>query len=405
MTQDIYKRIQRLIENYQGTSMVKRAQEDDVKEEMMEHAVVPEQAVEPGEFSKEMDRILAEYLPSSVAAKDELDEDEAVSDQEDIQEQSPATTDVSMADEEEEESAEPESPLAVGEEAEEQLEELKSARKAARKLSDSVLINEFRNATKEIVNFLSALEKSAAFTGVVPMVPPGTPLGLVSGIMKQAQTDADLVAAQMAEAQTASPEEVERAADEAVDVVDEVTDELAEDILEVLDDVAEEIDEVVTQVEEELREQGQPEAAEMVRPIAVQAISTAFGVPVEEAGVPLAPTEPVPAETEGEEEEEEEGEEEEKEESEEKEVAEEVAELSDEETVNELGNAMEDLGLTPEELVEEAKDKEARKSAALIAQAVKHLKMARRFKRTAAVYEKHRKIRNAMKNYLLELIN
>jgi hypothetical protein len=61
--------------------------------------------------------------------------------------------------------------------------------------------------------------------------------------------------------------------------------------------------------------------------------------------------------------------------------------------------------VTPDELVEEAKDKEARKKAALIAQAVKHLKMAKRFKRTAAVYDKHRKIRSAMKNYLLELMS
>ena len=422
MTQDIYSRIQKLLDSYQGTSMIKRAKGEEVKEEAMEHAVVPEQAVEPGQFSKEMDRILREYLPSSVAAKDELDEEDAEISQEDIQEQSPATTEVSIADEDEE-SVEPESPICVGEEAE---KELKNAKKAARRLSDEALIREFQIAVHDIVGALSALEKSAAFTGVVPMFVPNSPQGVLSGVIKQANTDADLVAAYIKQAQEealaagAPPEEaaqaaeetakeVEQAADEAVEALDETVDEVVDDLQEVLDEVADEVDEVVTEIESELRAQGNEEAAQLVRPMAADLVAQAFGFQGAAAVAPeaVAPVAVAPgavgapaAPPKAEEEEEDEEETEDKEE-----IAEELSELKDEEAVNELGNAMEDLGVTPDELVEEAKDKEARKKAALIAQAVKHLKMAKRFKRTAAVYDKHRKIRSAMKNYLLELMS
>jgi len=402
MSNDIYERIQKLIESYQDAPRVKKAASER-EEELKEYAIVPEQEPEMSEFSKEMDRIIKEHFPTAVAAKDELDEEDAVSTEEEIQEESPASTDVYIADEDEE-SVEPESPLAVGEDA---IKELKNAKKYAKALSDERLISEFQKAVQEIVGYLTSLEKVASLTGVMPMTPMHNPQDVVAGVMKQAQTDADLINLmkqaqvpvgvspaefQQAVEQTAS--EAEKVVDDVVNEVEKAVDEVVEEFEDVLDEVAKELDEVITEVEDELKASGQEEAAKMVRPLVADQVARTFGL------VPAVPVTPEEGKEEVTEEKKEEKEEEETEE-----VMEELEELNDEETTNELGNALEDLGLTPDELVEEAKDKEAKKYATIIARAVKQLKMAKKFKRTAAIYSRHQKLRNAMKNYLLELIS
>jgi len=493
MSNDLHERIRALIDRYQESSHIKRAQ--NVEEELEDYETVPKQEPEVTEFTKEMDRILAEHFPSSVSADEPLDEEDQYTEPEEVQEDNPGNLEVQVADEENEE-VEPESPIAVGEEA------LEKIRKEARKLSDRALIQEFHKTARKLIEMIQNLEKTARFVGAVPALSPQTPEELVTSVIKQANTDADLVAnyiklaqeaavqQQLAEEMAAqqaaaeaeaaqalnqaaldpetaaeisrlegeimeaakdlTPEEIDAAVEQAAaeveqeideeaqaeaevvdkaiqEAVDEFVDEYFQVIDEAVDEVIDEFEKEVEDFKKQLREQGRHEEAEKVDELVSQYVAQVMqaemmpgvemGVPVVEGAVPVVAEAPVAVESVemvapvGEEEASSEKAEEptktekSEEESEEAEETKVLEELSSEETVNELGNALEDMGITPEELVNEAKDEEARKQATIIARAVTHLKRARRYKRVAAVYDRHRKLRNAMKDFLLELIS
>lgn len=414
--QDIFERVQNLINELESGGVKQAAKDDrklsDVEKDLKRYEIVDQVRVEPSEFTKAMDELLSQAVPASPSNKEEETEEGA--EKEDVEAASDATTDVSVADGEAE--YELEEPVVTGEDVD---KALKRSSSQFRKLSDVELISVLRKSAQVLCQaILQGKVKSARDEDEEDEeTEKEGPEQAVSEVVQKASDDADLVAGFIHGQRAAAGDfqAIVQALSNILgvppDEVDTALKEIASELLAAGTQVTGDPLSAAAMLIQAL-EQAHLVAPGVLQPQTVVDALMAMGIPEDEIATAIDELIDEISETVDSVEKElvpptlrEQGETEE--EGEEKDYAteKEVEETDDVKLVQELGNALEDMGLTPEELVEEAPTEEKKEAAKKVASAIKILKRSGRYRRTVASKAADRRLRQAIRDYLTELIS
>lgn len=416
--QDIFERVQSLINELESGRIKQAAKDDrnmsDIEKELKRYEIVDQVRVEPSEFTKAMDEILSQAVPASPSNKDEETDDGAET--EDVEAASDATTDVSVADGETDYDVE--ESIITGEDVDKALKQsarqfrklsdvelISVLRKSARMLCQAILQGQVKNARDEEDDEEEENSKSENDDQTI------------SQVVQKASDDADLVAG-FIHGQRAAAGDFQAIVQALANILGVQPDEVET----ALKEIASELLAAGTQITGnpisaaamliQALERAQLVAPGVLQPQTVVDALLALGIPEDEIATAIDELIDEIAETVDSVEKEtvpsvlrerdktEEGEEEDSERASEEEEA-----TDDVRLVQELGNVLEDMGMTPEELIEEATTEEKKEAAMKVASAIKILKRSGRYRRTIASKAADRRLRQAVRDYLIELIS
>lgn len=422
--QDIFERVQNLINELESGGVKQAAKDDrklsDVEKTLKRYEIVDQVRVEPSEFTKAMDELLSQAVPASPSSKEEETEEGAET--EDVEAASDATTDVSVADGETEYDVE--DTVVTGEDVD---KALKRSSSQFRKLSDVELISVLRKSARILcqavlqgrVKSAQDEEEEEEQMEQEETLEPKTDEQAVSEVVQKASDDADLVAGFIHGQRAAAGDfqAIVQALSNILgvppDEVDTALKEIAHELLAAGTQVTGDPLSAAAMLIQAL-EQANLVAPGVLQPQTVVDALLAMGIPEDEIATAIDELIDEISETVDSVEKElvpptlrEQGETEEEEGEEEKDYVpeKEVEETDDVKLVQELGNALEDMGMTPEELVEEAPTEEKKEAAKKVASAIKILKRSGRYRRTVASKVADRRLRQAIRDYLTELIS
>lgn len=413
--QDIFERVQNLINELESGGVKQAAKDDrklsDVEKDLKRYEIVDQVRVEPSEFTKAMDELLSQAVPASPSNKEEETEEGAET--EDVEAASDATTDVSVADGETDYDVE--ETIVTGEDVD---KALKRSSSQFRKLSDVELISVLRKSAQVLCQaILQGKVKNAQDEDEEDEeAEKEGPEQAVSEVVQKASDDADLVAGFIHGQRAAAGDfqAIVQALSNILgvppDEVDTALKEIAGELLSAGTQVTGDPLSAAAMLIQAL-EQAHLVAPGVLQPQTVVDALMAMGIPEDEIATAIDELIDEISETVDSVEKElvpptlrEQGETE-KEEEKDYATEEEVEETDDVKLVQELGNALEDMGLTPEELVEEAPTEEKKEAAKKVASAIKILKRSGRYRRTVASKAADRRLRQAIRDYLTELIS
>lgn len=422
--QDIFERVQNLINELESAGVKQAAKDDrklsDVEKDLKRYEIVDQVRVEPSEFTKAMDELLSQAVPASPSNKEEETEEGAET--EDVEAASDATTDVSVADGETEYDVE--ETVVSGEDVD---KALKRSSSQFRKLSDVELISVLRKSARILcqavlqgqVKSAQDEEEEEEQEEQEETPEPKTDEQAVSEVVQKASDDADLVAGFIHGQRAAAGDfqAIVQALSNILgvppDEVDTALKEIAHELLAAGTQVTGDPLSAAAMLIQAL-EHAHLVAPGVLQPQTVVDALLAMGIPEDEIVTAIDELIDEISETVDSVEKElvpptlrEQGETEKEEEEKEKDYAteKEVEETDDVKLVQELGNALEDMGMTPEELVEETPTEEKKEAAKKIASAIEILKRSGRYRRTVASKAADRRLRQAIRDYLTELIS